>query len=250
VLLAPNIYLKSISLAYGERPLVSDIHLFIPSGQWVALIGASGTGKTTLLRAMAGLTSKKLRIKGTFSTDNQVAVSQQIAYMGQDDLLLPWLTVLENTLLSRKLTRAVPHQLNMQRAKSLLLQAGLAEAMTLYPHQLSGGMRQRTALVRTLMTDKPIVLMDEPFSALDALTRFKLQNLAVSLLKDKTVLFITHDPIEALRLADKIYLLKGLPANLCTIQVPDIPAPRSPTHPEVLKCQSLLLSELLPAEGQ
>lgn len=245
---APNIYLKAITLAYREQNLFSNLDLHLPAGQWVALIGSSGTGKTTLLRAIAGLTTQALTINGEIVADNALPACQQIAYMAQNDLLFPWLSVLENTLLSKKLTPSAPHRLHVKRAKGLLEKVGLAEAIHLYPHQLSGGMRQRTALARTLMEDKPVVLMDEPFSALDAITRFKLQNLAASLLKGKTVFFITHDPAEALRLAHTVYLLKGSPAKLSPIAQPLSSPPRSPSHPEVVKFQTTLFSELLTME--
>lgn len=246
--LAPNIYLKQITLAYREKCLFSNLSLHLPKGQWVALIGASGVGKSSLLRVLAGLTTTSEKFSGHIFADNSIPVNQQIVYMPQNDLLLPWLTVLENTLLSTKLTQSLQHRPNMERAQNLLEKVGLADAIHLYPHQLSGGMRQRTALARTLMENKPIVLMDEPFSALDTITRYKLQNLAASLLKDKTVFFITHDPIEALRLAHVVYLLKDTPAKLCQIAQLDSQPPRHLSHPEVLKLQTLLFSELMPTE--
>src|SRR3990167_3228776 len=116
--------------------------------------------------------------------------------------------------------------------------------MHLYPHQLSGGMRQRVALVRTLMEEKPIILMDEPFSALDAITRYKLQALAVDLLKEKTVFFITHDPSEALRLAHIIYIMQGRPAFLKPVAHLSSAIPRELTDPETSKLQTDLFHQL------
>ncbi len=104
----------------------------------------------------------------------------------------------------------------------------LGDAIHLYPAQLSGGMRQRVALVRTLLEERPIVLMDEPFSSLDVITRLKLQDLAAELLAAKTVLLVTHDPLEALRLADRVYVLHGAPAVLSEPLIPDGPRPRPP----------------------
>src|SRR5579872_3776439 len=198
------IKINNASLMYDEKMLFSQLHLDLPAGQWIGLLGPSGVGKSSLLRMIAGLIPTP---PGTVLTD-----SQQIAYMAQTDLLLPWLTVLENATLKLKLQTydKDSHAL----AITLLEKVGLEHVLHLYPHQLSGGMRQRVALVRTLLENKPIILMDEPFSALDAITRYKLQALAVDLLKNKTVLFITHDPAEALRLAHEIYVMKDRPATV------------------------------------
>jgi len=211
----PTIHINHLSLTFGEKIILSNITLDLLPGRWVGLLGPSGVGKTSLLRILAGLQPTNTW-QGTITTDNGITLSSQVAYMGQTDLLLPWLNVLDNTALILKLkphTRIEAAHIQAQ-AQSLLTQVGLDNTMQLYPHQLSGGMRQRVALVRTLLSDKPIILMDEPFSALDAITRYKLQGLAMQLLENKTVLFITHDPAEALRLADDIYILQGEPATL------------------------------------
>lgn len=247
----PHLHIENASLAYNGTPVFSRLNLTLPAGKWIGLLGQSGIGKTSLLRFIAGLTHSQEETEGTIYADNHLPVNQQIAYMAQTDLLLPWLTVLSNATLGLKLR---PHADKMQadkltQANSLLEKVGLSKASTLFPSQLSGGMRQRVALVRTLMEDKPIVLMDEPFSALDAITRYHLQALAVDLLKDKTVLFITHDPAEALRLAHHIYIMQGNPATLKSIAELSAPIPRSLSDPEVTYLQNLLFHELTHAIG-
>lgn len=225
----PDIHLKNVSLSFRNQAVFCGINLHIPAGKCVALLGASGVGKTSLLRILAGLTTHDEQITGTIHTDNQIPVSQQIAYMAQQDLLLPWLTTLENITLSLKLSPHTRRDITRKTALAhdILEQAGLSDAKGLYPHQLSGGMRQRTALARTLVQEKPIVLLDEPFSALDTITRYHLQNLALTMLKGKTIVFITHDPAEALRLADSIYLMEGSPANINLLSEPSTCTPRA-----------------------
>jgi putative hydroxymethylpyrimidine transport system ATP-binding protein len=130
----------------------------------------------------------------------------------------------------------------------LFSQAGVKNAQYKYPRQLSGGMRQRVALIRTLLEDKPIVLMDEPFASLDTITRFELQNVASNLLKNRTVFLVTHDPLEALRLADDIYILAGQPANLTLFAEFNTTTPRDLTHPDILLNQALLFNALAQAK--
>jgi putative hydroxymethylpyrimidine transport system ATP-binding protein len=199
------------------------------------LLGRSGCGKTTILRYLAGLLSHNIEWQGGLHTSDGEALEGRIAYMAQQDLLLPWLSVIDNVCLSQRFARKDTQSLesassdadNHVRALSLLKSVGLADYAHAMPQQLSGGMRQRVALARTLMQDKPIVLMDEPFSALDAVTRHKLQTLAAHLLQDKTVVLITHDPQEAVRLAHHLYVLQGTPASAQALKVPTTLPPRT-----------------------
>lgn len=249
-MITPDITISHASLSYANQLIFSDINLTISSGQWVALLGPSGIGKSSLLRLIAGLSSPQEQTQAHITASNDIPISQQIAYMAQSDLSLPWMTVLDNATLGMKLRNNILNkQDHIQRAISLLTQVGLERSLHLYPHQLSGGMRQRVALVRTLMEDKPIVLMDEPFSALDAITRYKLQSLAAELLKDKTVLFITHDPTEALRLAHTIYIMQGQPATLKFISSLSSSTPRALSNPELTSLQTVLFDELSQAAG-
>jgi putative hydroxymethylpyrimidine transport system ATP-binding protein len=240
---SPAIDIRSATLAYENICVFKNIDLHLAAKQWTALLGRSGVGKTSLLRMIAGLTLPKEKIQGTIIADNLKPVSQQIAYMAQTDLLLPWLNIIDNVMLSAKLSPT--NSATKTQAITLLDAVGLSAAKQLYPQQLSGGMRQRAALVRTLLADQPIVLMDEPFSALDAITRYKLQNLAADLLHDKTVFFITHDPTEALRLAHNIYMMTDHPATLKHITTLSSKTPRDLNDPLVIEWQTKLFRELL-----
>lgn len=225
----PEIHLINAGLAYRGQPVFSNINLHIPEGQCIALLGASGIGKTSLLKMMAGLSTAAETILGAIKTSNSIPLSQQIAYMAQQDLLLPWLNVFDNAALSLRLSKSSTLEKNrkLQLTHELLDAAGLGNFKDLFPHQLSGGMRQRVALVRTIVQEKPVVLLDEPFSALDTITRYHLQNLAAKMLRGKTMVMVTHDPAEALRLADKVYLLSGAPAKIQLLAEPKGPMPRN-----------------------
>lgn len=249
---APNFRISNATLTYDKKIIFSHLDIDLPAGKWIGLIGPSGVGKSALLRMIAGLTIPKEQSSANFNIDHTEPISQQVAYMAQTDLLLPWLTVLGNSTLGLKLRTQSREETKtaIEKAKSLLFEVGLAAAIDLYPHQLSGGMRQRVALVRTLMENKPLVLMDEPFSALDTITRYKLHDLAANLLQDKTVLFITHDPTEALRLSHLIYIMQGQPAKLKLIANLNGKTPRQLSDPELITLQVLLFQELSQAAGK
>ena len=171
------------------------------------------------------------------ATDGQ-KLSGRVAYMGQQDLLFPWARVLDNVMLGSRLRGEVPDQ---ARAQDLLARVGLEGRERALPAALSGGQRQRAALARTLYERRPIVLMDEPFSALDSLTRARIQDLAVELLAGCTTLLITHDPLEACRLGHHLFVLSGQPARLgAPIAVPGMP-PRALDDAAVLQTQGRLL---------
>lgn len=214
----------------SKEATIAKLNMCIPAGQWTCILGRSGCGKSSLLRHLANLLEKKVDWSGELNTQPQCELKDQIAYMAQQDLLMPWLSVLDNVMLSTKFdgthSRLNKTTFQFEKAHSLLKKVGLADKSSHLPQQLSGGMRQRVALARTLMQDKPIVLMDEPFSALDAVTRYRLQNLAYQLLQDKTVVLITHDPQEAIRLANRLYIMQGRPAFAESLNVPTSITPR------------------------
>lgn len=228
---AMSIEINSGYLSYkdNDEPVLKDLDMVIPAKQWTCILGRSGCGKTSLLRYLAGLLDQHIFWSGELSINtnhNSISdLTNQIAYMAQQDLLLPWLSVLDNVMLSAKFD-AKTAKPDTKKALNLLAKVGLADNANHFPQQLSGGMRQRVALARTLMQDKPVVLMDEPFSALDAVTRYRLQGLACELLKEKTVVLITHEPQEAIRLADRIYIMQGSPASAAYLQVPTTSTPR------------------------
>lgn len=243
----PNIFIRHAYMAYDHVVIFQNLDLTLQSGKWSCLLGPSGVGKSSLLRMIANLTTENTQTSGEISCDNHLPLSQQIAYMAQTDLLLPWLSALDNTLISAKLNNCITPSL-INHAKNLLAEVGLQDAMQKLPRELSGGMRQRVALVRTILQDKPIILMDEPFSALDTVTRFQLQNWAAKLLKNKTVFLVTHDPIEALRLADEIYILSGQPATLNLHVELNSASPRDPSDPALITQQATLFHALLQAK--
>jgi putative hydroxymethylpyrimidine transport system ATP-binding protein len=212
---------------------ISGLNLHISAGEWTCILGRSGCGKSSLLRYLANLLQEKVDWSGELKIQpgyGNIESKDQIAYMAQQDLLMPWLSVLDNVMISTKFGRddcqSETQQSLLDKAQSLLKKVGLGDKSKCLPQQLSGGMRQRVALARTLMQDKPIVLMDEPFSALDAVTRYRLQKLAHQLLRDKTVVLITHDPQEAMRLANRLYIMQGRPAFAESLLVPESDTPR------------------------
>ncbi|MBU2908460.1 ABC transporter ATP-binding protein [Vibrio splendidus] len=241
-----GVQLSNATLRYrdSEHATLSGLSLSLNAGKWTVLLGRSGCGKTTVLRYLAGLLDDKVEWQGTLATSDELPLTDRIAYMAQQDLLLPWLSVIDNVCLSHRFQNPVSDkEQQTNQALELLAAVGLADHASTMPDQLSGGMRQRVALARTLMQDKPVVLMDEPFSALDAVTRHKLQSLACELLRDKTVVLITHDPQEAVRLADNLYVLKGTPANAQSLSVPNTATPRV-LDGECAELQQAILDQL------
>jgi len=199
-----KIAVNNITFSYLDNYLFQNLSYNFSENSWTCIFGQSGVGKTSLLRILAGLEQQE---SGTVSAD-----FNDIAFITHEDTLLPWLTVLENIFLGYQLRRQKMPDSNY--ARSLLSEADLAGQENNYPHQLSKGMRQRVALIRTLVEDKSIILMDEPFSSLDAINRMQLHQLTKRLLKNKTVIFVSHDPVEAIKLADKILVMKHNPASL------------------------------------
>ena len=228
---APSLVLGRLVL--GGEVLFEDFRLDLAPGRWTCLLGASGVGKSTLLRAAAGL------VPGGAT----LTPPSGVALMAQSDLLLPWLDVSENVLLGHRLRKAVTAAARA-RARDLIDRVGLSDVAGHRPASLSGGMRQRAALARTLMEERPVVLMDEPFSALDAITRHKMQALAADLLRGKTVLLVTHSPAEALRLGHAVFVLEGRPVRARRLEAPIGPIPRPADDPALLATQARLLSAL------
>lgn len=210
--------LNQLTIQYlgSATPTIENLSLSIRKGHWTCLLGKSGCGKSTILRYLANLLPIETQISGGLPQVQQQYLQHNIAYMGQEDLLMPWLSALENVCLHKKFMGKTTTQ-DRQNAVQLLAELGLEEKIHVYPRELSGGMRQRVALARTLIQDKPVILMDEPFSALDAVTRHQLQSLAFERLRHKTVLMVTHDPAEATRLAHEIFIFQ--PNQLATTKI-------------------------------
>ena len=223
------------------RSIFGPMALAVPAGQWTCLLGPSGVGKSTVLRLLAGL-AEDVAFDGQLGADDGLPLAGRVALMAQSDLLLPWLDCLGNVTLGALLRGAAP---DLARARDLLAKVGLADDMRKRPAQLSGGQRQRVALARTLLEHRPVVLLDEPFSALDARTRAQMQDLAARLLVGRTVLMVTHDPAEAARLGDRVLLMAG--DGLHSIAPPDVAPPRNVDDPATLALQGRLMRRLLAA---
>ncbi|WHY21728.1 ABC transporter ATP-binding protein [Paenibacillus sp. G2S3] len=202
----------------------------ISQGEFVSVIGASGCGKSTLFKTIAGLlepTHGKIMIPSSPSASNRLG---QIAYMPQQDLLLPWRTVLDNCLLPWEIKPRSNKQQTISHIREMLSRFGLADVEKAYPHELSGGMKQRVAFLRTLVAGAGgrLILLDEPFGALDAMTKREMHRWLLELWDElsQTVMLITHDLEEALLLSDRIYLLSGGVHSELQEIIVDLPRPR------------------------
>lgn len=215
----------------GAAPgLFGPLRLDLPAGQVTCLLGASGVGKSTLLRLLAGLPTG-------VAFEGQVT-GLPAALMAQEDGLLPWLTVAQNVALGSRLRGEAAAD-----PAALLAAVGMAGFEARLPGTLSGGQRQRVALARTLAEDRPLVLLDEPFSALDARLRLEIGALALRLLAGRRVLIVTHDPAEAVRLGDQIRILTR--DGLVPHPAPEGAVPRHHDAAPVLKAQAALMERLL-----
>lgn len=241
---APTLQIHEATLIYHQQLLFDNLSFTIPGGKWTCLLGQSGIGKTSLLRVLADLTSDVILGKPIQSSDS-LPLCNRVSYIAQHDQLLPWLTVLDNVCVGYKLRgQKSTYKEIYARAEYLLERVGLKNIANYYPSELSGGMRQRVLLVRTLLEEKPIVLLDEPFASLDAMTRFVIQDLAAELLTDRTVVLVTHDPLEALRLGHQILIMSGKPASFSSPIMLTGNAPRDTANPDVLYWQTEILKQL------
>ncbi|WP_270607031.1 ABC transporter ATP-binding protein [Bacillus mobilis] len=233
----------NVSFHYDEKPIINELNASIQDKEFVSIIGPSGCGKSTLFRLITGLEEASTgRIELTETK------SHPVGYMPQKDMLLPWRTIIENAALPLE-CQGVQKKEAQIKAKELLHKFGLQGYETKYPKDLSGGMRQRVSFIRTLLTGGEILLLDEPFSALDALTKASLQEWLFEQWKEweKTILFITHDVEEALFLSNRILVVEQQPITTLTERV--VPLDRNRTRkdlykPEVLALKDELLSML------
>jgi putative hydroxymethylpyrimidine transport system ATP-binding protein len=206
--------LKQIEKSYSDLKVLHDISFSLEKGEFVSIIGPSGSGKSTLFNILTGITKQSsgdVLYNGQFLFDKE----RPFAYMPQKDTLLPWRTIQDNVILPQ-LIQGVRKSTALEELNTHISTFGLKGFEGLYPHQLSGGMRQRANLLRTYMTHKDVLLLDEPFGSLDAMTRQNLQDWLLQIWQTwgKTVLFITHDIDEALYLSDRIIVLSNRPATI------------------------------------
>lgn len=231
---APVIRLSALAIAYGGAPLFDALDLTVSGSGLTALLGPSGAGKSTLLRAIAGLVP---------ADRGGVTVEGQVSLMAQDDALLPWADAAANVTVGSKLRG---ERTDTARARQLLKAVGLADIQGL-PATWSGGMRKRVALARLLYEDRPVALLDEPFAALDALTRSGIHALAARLLEGRLAILVTHDPLEALALAARIVVLAGRPARLALDEAPPLRPhglPRDALDPGLRRLHARILAAL------
>jgi NitT/TauT family transport system ATP-binding protein len=210
--------LRGVARRFGAVTALESLDLSVREGEVLALVGPSGCGKSTLLEIVAGLQRPD---EGT------VTVAGAAAYMPQRDLLLPWRDALANAALALE-SAGVPRREARRRAAPLFERLGLGRFETALPHELSGGMRQRVAFLRTLLSGRPVLLLDEPFGALDAITRASMQEWLAAALEaePRTVLLVTHDVTEALLLADRVAVVSPRPGRVVTTMCVDVPRPR------------------------
>jgi len=211
----------------GKKVLALDsVDLTIAEGEFVTVVGPSGCGKSTLLNLIVGLMRSSMgRI--VFRGAPIDGITTKIGYVTQKDNLLLWRTLIENVEIALEI-RAIEKSVRRAQARDLIDQVGLSGFEDHYPHELSGGMRQRANIIRTLIYDPELILMDEPFGPLDAQTRIVLQDQLLKLwaASKKTIVFITHDLIEAITLADRVVLMSARPGRIKSIEEIAIPRPR------------------------
>ena len=221
------IHISGLSHAFDERAVVDNINLDVAPGEFVSIVGPSGGGKTTVLKVLAGLLAPD---EGTAEVDGVSTIDTfgLVAYMPQRDQLLPWRRALENAILGAQI-RGRNRAESRVEAQALFARFGLEGHERSWPAQLSGGMRQRLALLRTFLSGFDTLLLDEPFSALDALTRRSMHTWLqdVWLADQRTVLMVTHDVEEALLLSDRVVVLSPRPAKISAIVKSPFDRPRS-----------------------
>jgi ABC-type nitrate/sulfonate/bicarbonate transport system ATPase subunit len=245
--------IDSVEVRFGETLALAKIDLEVKNGEFITFVGPSGCGKTTLMNVIAGLqqpTSGRVMMDGA----DIAGKPGHVGYMFQKDLLIPWRTVTGNIVLGAALTGRAT-KADRTAARELAARYGLGDFVDHYPHALSGGMRQRVALMRTLAFHKDVLLLDEPFGALDAQTRLEMQQWLLEVWADsgRTVLFITHDVDEAVFLADRVIVMSARPGRIQAVHEVAVPRPRTVDTlmtPEFMDLKSQVLSGLYHKEAK
>jgi NitT/TauT family transport system ATP-binding protein len=219
--------IRGVARSYGDLRAIEGLTLTVPAGGVLGIVGPSGCGKSTLLELVSGLSDPD---EGTIALGLARGAGDRLercALMPQRDLLLPWLSAIDNAALAPRIA-GVPRDAARERARGHFARLGLEGFERSRPGELSGGMRQRVAFLRTLMAEKPVLLLDEPFASLDAITRAEMQSWLAGVLAGDahTVLLVTHDVEEALYLSDRVAVMSPRPGTLSAEL--DVPSPRAP----------------------
>jgi ABC-type nitrate/sulfonate/bicarbonate transport system ATPase subunit len=220
---------RGVSKRYGELAVLADVSIELEAGEFVAVVGPSGCGKSTLLKILAGLLVADAGEVLLPDRRRQHGLLGRVGYMPQDDLLMPWRTTLDNVTLGLELA-GVARREARARARVELGRFGLEGFERHWPRTLSGGMRQRAALLRTFLAGRDVLLLDEPFGALDALTREELREWLLEVWESdrKTILLVTHDVEEAVFLADRVYVMSARPGRIRAVVDVSLARPRAP----------------------
>jgi ABC-type nitrate/sulfonate/bicarbonate transport system ATPase subunit len=234
---AAAVAIHDLAHAYGDLDVINRLDLAVGPGEVLGIVGPSGCGKSTLLELISGLRQPDagaIEVDGAGSAGERLA---RCAYMPQRDLLLPWLTAIDNAALAAR-NQGASRAKARRAAHPLFERFGLAGFERSRPFELSGGMRQRVAFLRTLLAGKPVLLLDEPFASLDALTRAEMQEWLTEALaaESRTVILVTHDVEEALYLSDRVVVLSSRPARLVVELA--VPSPRALTRLDVVTSPS------------
>jgi putative hydroxymethylpyrimidine transport system ATP-binding protein len=234
--------IQNLNLDFKGKKLFNNLNFDILENTSSALLGTSGVGKSTLLKCIADLEKENI-------TSGKIVLKEgtNIAWLSQENSLYPWLSILDNVQLYHNL-KGTKTKKTLEKAKQLLSQVNMSKHCDKKTYELSGGQKQRVALARTLMQEANLILMDEPFSALDAITKIQLQDLTCDLLKDKTVVLVTHDPQEAIKLANHIYILKNQPVTIEEVATLQGTLPHQLSNETLWNLQEELIAKLKGSE--
>ena len=234
--------IQNLNLEFKGKKLFENLNFDILENRSTALLGTSGVGKSTLLRCIADLEKENI-------TSGKIILKEgtNIAWLSQENSLFPWLSILDNVQLYHHLKGTKTKQ-TLQKAKELLNQVNMSAHQNKKTYELSGGQKQRVALARTLMQEANLILMDEPFSALEAITKIQLQDLTCELLTNKTVVLVTHDPQEAIKLANHIYIFKNQPVIIEEVASLQGTLPHLLSNEKLWNLQEELISKLKRSE--
>ena len=234
--------IQNLNLDFKGKKLFNNLNFDILENKSTALLGSSGVGKSTLLRCIADLENENI-------TSGNIVLKEgtNVAWLSQENSLYPWLSILDNVQLYHHLKGTKTKQ-TLQKAKKLLAQVNMSQHCDKKTYELSGGQKQRVALARTLMQDANLILMDEPFAALDAITKIQLQDLTCQLLKNKTVVLVTHDPQEAIKLANHIYILKNQPVTIEEVATLEGVLPHQLSNEKLWNLQEELITKIKGSE--